>query len=306
VARELLRGGSGPARFDPPRVAVLDNLENGAEANLAEFAGDPRLAEFVVGDIADRRLIARLFAQHRFDLVLHLAAKINVQESIDRPVGVFEADVAGTFHLLEATRQAGAAFAFMSTCMVYSPSAAPTGIAEDHPTFCASPYAAAKRAAECLVESYGRAYGMRTVVLRPFNTYGPFQKSSGEGGVVSIFLHRDLTGGILEIYGDGSQTRDLLYVEDCASFSVAAALADQAIGRTLNAGTGRDVTINELAAAICADPARIKHVPHIHPQAEIPKLLADVRLAARLLNWRPLTALERGIDETRKWLKNRI
>jgi nucleoside-diphosphate-sugar epimerase len=73
VARELLRGGSGPARFDPPRVAVLDNLENGAEANLAEFAGDPRLAEFVVGDIADRRLIARLFAQHRFDLVLHLS-----------------------------------------------------------------------------------------------------------------------------------------------------------------------------------------------------------------------------------------
>ncbi|HPQ69749.1 MAG TPA: GDP-mannose 4,6-dehydratase [bacterium] len=306
VVRELLAGGSGEHRFAPPRVVVLDNLENGSRENLAEFAGDSNLAPLVEGDVGDRELLGELFAEHDFDLVLHLAAKINVQESIDEPAGVFEADVAGAFYLLEQARRAGAAFVLMSTCMVYARSTDAAGIDENHPTVPASPYAGAKLSAEHMTISYYHAYGMRTAVLRPFNTYGPFQKSTGEGGVVSIFLYNELTGQPLRIYGDGTQTRDLLYVEDCAAFTVRAAMADEAVGRVLNAGTGRDVTINELAASICADPARIEHVPHIHPQAEIQKLQADPRLAQRLLNWRPRVSLEDGIDRTKQWIKTKI
>ena len=186
--------------------------------------------------------------------------------------------------------------------MVYARSADPAGIAEDHATLCASPYAGAKLAAEKLVESYHRAYGMPTVILRPFNTYGPFQKASGEGGVASIFLHREMTGQTLPIYGDGTQTRDFLYVEDCARFTVKAAFAEAALGHVLNAGTGRDVSINELAGMICSDPTRIQHVPHIHPQAEIQKLLANPALAGHILNWLPEIPLEEGIARTRLWL----
>lgn len=306
VVRELLTGGRGVARFDLPQVVVLDNLENGSEENLTEFAAHPNLAEFVIGDINDRPLLDRLFQRYRFDLVLHLAAKINVQESIDNPVGVFEADVVGTFHLLETSRQYGAAFAFMSTCMVYSRSTDPAGIRETHPTCCASPYAGAKLAAEHLVESYHHAYGMRTVILRPFNTYGPFQKSSGEGGVVSIFIYRDLRDENLPIYGDGRQTRDLLYVEDCAAFCVAAARSEAAAGRVINAGTGRDVTINELAELVCGQTDRILHVPHLHPQSEILKLQANMELADDLLGWKPTVSLEEGIARTRKWIKERL
>jgi nucleoside-diphosphate-sugar epimerase len=244
--------------------------------------------------------------RHAFDLVLHLAAKINVQQSIDAPAGVFEADVAGTFHLLERARQAGAAFAFMSTCMVYSRSTDAGGIRETHPTRCASPYAAAKLAAEHLVEAYHHAYGLRTVTLRPFNTYGPFQKTTGEGGVVAIFAYRDLAGETLDIYGDGTQTRDLLYVEDCARFCVAAALADAAVGRTINAATGHDVTINDLAARISRDPQRVRHVPHLHPQAEIPQLRGNADLARRLLDWAPEVSLEDGIQRTRQWIQTTI
>ncbi len=306
VVRELLAGGSGTTRFDPPQLVILDNLENGSEDNLADFADDPNLARFVLGDVVDQALIDSLFTEFDFDLVLHLAAKINVQESIDAPAGVFEADVAGTFHLLERARQAGAAFAFMSTCMVYGRSTDPGGIAETHPTLCASPYAGAKLAAENMVESYHRAYGMRTVILRPFNTYGPFQKASGEGGVVSIFLQREMTGDTLDIYGDGTQTRDLLYVEDCAAFCVTAAMCDEAVGRVINAGTGRDITINELAAQICRAPERIRHIPHIHPQAEIQKLQANVKVAEQLFEWRPRVSLEEGITRTRTWIKNKL
>src|SRR5207302_10290497 len=95
-----------------------------------------------------------------------------------------------------------------------------------------------------LALAYFHAYRLPVTVVRPFNTYGPFQKSDSEGGVVSIFLKRDLAGEPLLVKGAGTQTRDLLYVEDCAEFVVTAALAPAAAGEVLNAGTGADVTIN--------------------------------------------------------------
>ena len=118
---------------------------------------------------------------------------------------------------------------------------------------------------------------MPTTVVRPFNTYGPFQRSVGEGGVVSIFTRRSLTGEELRIYGDGTQTRDLLYAGDCARFVCDALVSDAATGRILNAGTGVDVSVNALAALVEPDPARIVHVPHIHPQSEIAVLRCDAR-----------------------------
>jgi len=303
VVRELLQGGSGDFRFDPPRVVVLDNLENGRLSNLHELQADSKFVDFIEGDIQHEPLLEKLFAQHHFDMVLHLAAKINVQESIDEPVSVFNADVNGTFQLLELARCEKAAFVFMSTCMVYARSQNPAGIDEQHPTLCASPYAGAKLAAENMVQSYYHAYDMPTMVLRPFNTYGPFQKSTGEGGVVSIFISHDLERKELHIYGDGSQTRDLLYAEDCAAFTVRAAFSDQAIGHVINAGTGADIDINSLAAKICMDPKRIVHVPHIHPQSEIQKLQANATLAEKLLGWRAQVDLDEGIARTRAWIQ---
>ena len=97
--------------------------------------------------------------------------------------------------------------------MVYDRATSPTGIAERHPTKPASPYAASKLAGEALTLSYHHAYGLPATVVRPFNTYGPFQRSVGEGGVVAIFTRRSLLGEPLRIYGDGTQTRDLLYVD---------------------------------------------------------------------------------------------
>src|SRR5690606_15346139 len=138
-----------------------------------------------------------------------------------------------------------------------------------------------------------------------FNTYGPFQKTGGEGGVVAIFINKKLTGDKLMIYGDGTQTRDLLYVKDCARFVVEAGYSDAVNGEIVNAGLGRDIAINDLAKLVVGDESRIVHVPHIHPQSEIQKLLCDYGKAKRLLGWEPQVSLEEGLQKTEDWIRER-
>jgi nucleoside-diphosphate-sugar epimerase len=285
-------------------VLAVDNLVAGAESNLEAFARAPGFRGLEVGDVRDAAADRRWLGEA--DAVAHLAASISVQDSIDDPATTFDNDVVGTFHLLEAARATGARFLFMSTCMVYDRATTAAGIDEGHPTLPASPYAASKLAGEALTLSYHHAYGLPTTVVRPFNTYGPFQRSVGEGGVVAIFTRRSLLGEELRIYGDGTQTRDLLYATDCARFVCDALASDAATGRILNAGTGRDVAVNELAARIERDPARVVHVEHIHPQSEIAVLRCDPRRAAEVLGWRPEVTLVDGLALTRAWMAERL
>lgn len=297
VIKKLLEDGN--------KVWVLDNLSNGSKSNLDEFKNNVNLADFIYGDIKDVSLLKRLF-ENKFDICCHLAASINVQDSIDDPGTTFENDTVGTFNVLECCRRYGAKIVFMSTCMVYDRANDEKGITELHPTKPASPYAGSKIAGENMVLSYWYAYKMPAVVVRPFNTYGPFQKSSGEGGVIAIFIKRNLEGLTLNIYGDGTQTRDLLYVEDCAEFVVNAGYSDKVNGEIVNAGLGRDISINDLALLISNNRNRIKHVQHIHPQSEIPKLLCNYSKANKLLEWEPKTSLEEGLKKTEKWIKKSI
>jgi nucleoside-diphosphate-sugar epimerase len=305
--RYLVTGGAGfigrwvTARLvdEGHAITVLDDLSNGSRDNI-----DGLNCEFVHGDIRDEALLDKIFAQ-RFDHVLHLAATIIVQDSIDNPARTFDVDIRGTFNLLERCRPSKTPFLFVSTCMVYD-TADGAGIDESHPVKPASPYAAAKLAGEHLALSYHHAYGLPVAVVRPFNTYGPYQKSNGEGGVVSIFVSKFLGGAPLQIYGDGTQTRDLMYVEDCADFIIAAARSSKAVGRVINAGTGRDVSINELALKICPDKLRCRHVAHIHPQSEIPRLRCNPRRAKELLGWEPRTTLEDGLRRTRDWMVEKL
>ena len=285
-------------------VLPIDNLVAGDVANLDEFASAPGLMPFEKGDVRDAAACRRWTAG--VDAVAHLAASISVQDSIDDPATTFENDVVGTFHLLEGARASGARFLFMSTCMVYDRATTTEGIAETHPVKPASPYAASKLSGEALALSYFHGYGLPTTIVRPFNTYGPFQRSVGEGGVVAIFTRLSLGGETLRIYGDGTQTRDLLYATDCARFVCDALLSDAATGRILNAGTGHDVSVNELAAAVEPDLARIVHVEHIHPQSEIAVLRCDAREAERLLGWRPEVSLEDGLGHVRAWMAERM
>ncbi|MEK3911923.1 dTDP-glucose 4,6-dehydratase [Paenibacillus sp. FSL H7-0331] len=295
VAKRLLEEGHN--------LTILDDLSNGRKENLDELINHIGLKRFVVGDIKNETLLAELFDETAFDICYHLGASINVQDSIDDPRTTFNNDTIGTFSVMEQCRKHNTKVVFMSTCMVYDRCVEETGITELHPIKPASPYAGAKIAAENMVLSYYYAYGLPTVVIRPFNTYGPFQKTGGEGGVVAIFIKNKLAGLDVNIYGEGTQTRDLLYVEDCARFVVQAGFTDQVDGHIVNAGLGRDISVNDLAMLIVGDKSRIKHVEHIHPQSEIQKLLCNSSKARQLLGWEPQVSLEEGIALTENWIR---
>jgi len=305
--RALVTGGAGfigrwvvKKLLDQHKVVALDDLSNGSLKNISEFHRKPNF-RFMKGDILDKKLLNSSFKG--VDLCVHLAAQINVQESLDYPERAFENNIVGTYNVLEACRRNDVKIVLVGTCLIYDLTISKP-INEKHPIKPRSPYAGSKVAAEEMAISYHHGYGLPVVITRPFNTYGPYQKSDMEGGVVSIFIRRYLEGENLLVYGDGTQTRDLLYVEDCADFIVKAAFCEDAIGEVINAGMGRDISINDLALTICRDETRIKHVPHHHPQSEIRKLVCDYSKAEKLLGWKPETLLEEGIKRTMKWMRN--
>jgi UDP-glucose 4-epimerase len=313
---------------DGHEVLAFDDLSNGRRENLRQLEGQRGFLGLTLGDLKDPSAVAQLFAGEPWDLVAHLGASIHVQKSIDDPEPTFRNDAEGTFRILEACRSQyfrlngldpkakhfdferdvpklkdrRPRLAVMSTCMVYDAGGGEK-MSETHPYRPASPYAAAKIGADNLALSYFHAYRLPAVVVRPFNTYGPFQKSNSEGGVVSIFLKRDIAREPLLVKGSGKQTRDLLYVEDCAEFVVRCALAPEAEGKIVNAGTGEDVSVSDLAEQCRTSDNRVDFVAHDHPQAEIMRLCCDSTLAKRLLGWSPKVTLREGLSRTRAWLE---
>ena len=117
-------------------------------------------------------------------------------------------------------------------------------------------------------------------------------------------IKNTLEGKNLHISGNGEQTRDLLYVEDCALFVVNAGYSEKVNGEIVNAGFGKDISINNLAKLIVKDDLRIKHIPHIHQQSEISKLLCNYNKAQKLLDWQPQVSLDEGILRTEKWIRS--
>ena len=292
VVNELLERGY--------TVRGLDDLSNGSKRNIQDFASSDQF-ELTVGDVRDEQTVRELFDENT-EACIHLAAEIDVQESLDNPQAHFEANIVGTQSVLEACRVTDTRLGLVGTCMVYDMADSADGIDEEHPVKPASPYAGSKLAAENMAEGYYHGYDLPITLLRPFNTYGPYQKTGMAGGVVSIFTNRDIQGEPLKIFGDGTQTRDLMYATDCARFIVEGTFSDAAVGEVLNAGTGEDISINDLAERIASEDTAITHVEHHHPQSEVPKLRCDPAKAQALLDWEPQVELDEGIARLREWL----
>jgi len=284
-------------------IVIIDNLSNSRKENLAEFKGNPNLKEFIVDDITNKEILEEIFSKYRFSICIHLAAQINVQESLDFPERSFLNNVIGTYNILEGARKFNTKVILIGTCMVYDLASSNIAISEEHGVKPTSPYAGSKIAAEELALSYYYGFNLPVIILRPFNTYGPFQKTNMDGGVVSIFVNNKIKNTKIQIFGDGTQTRDLLYVEDCAEFIVSAIECDKCVGEIINAGTGKDVSIKNLAELIMGNKNLIEYVKHHHPQSEIMKLVCNNSKAKRLLNWEPKTSLKEGIAKLEKWIR---
>ncbi len=289
------------------KVVVIDNLSNGRKENIEEFENEPKFLDLLINDIRNRKEIEDIFQEYNFSVCFHLAAQINVQESLIYPDKSFENNILGTYNILEASRKINTKLVIVGTCMVYDMADSKKTISEIHPLKPTSPYSGSKLAAEELALSYYYGFKLPVIILRPFNVYGPFQKANMEGGVVSIFVNNKINNEKLTIFGDGNQTRDLLYVEDCAEFIIKASEYENSIGEILNAGTGKDLSINDLAMLIVQDENRIEHVKHHHPQSEIMKLVCDYTKAKKLLNWVPKVNLKEGIKKLENWIsENKI
>jgi len=282
------------------RVLVVDDLSTGSAANLDAVVGD---VDLLRADVADPALAAALEAAE-IRVVCHLAAAIDVRASVADPVQDAQRNVVGTVAVLQAACRAGVGkVVFASSGGSIYGSATPPPVPETAPVAPESPYAASKAAAELWLQTFERLHGLRWTALALANVYGPRQDPAGEAGVISVFAAAMLAGRPTTIYGDGSQTRDFVYVKDVAAAFLAAAELP-ADGVRLNIGTGVETSVRELhseLAALCGAPDE----PRTEPArlGELDRSALDASLARKLLGWESRTELRAGLAETVEWLR---
>lgn len=281
------------------RVLVLDNLSCGSRSNLEEFAGHPRFEGLIRGDVRQLGTLYEIFFRG-LEICFHIAGNTDAQRSIDDPETTFDSDVMGTMRLLEKCREYDTKILFVSTCQLYDDCEG--AINEENTVRPRSPYAACKLAAENLCLGYHYSYRLPVVVVRPFNTYGPFQKLGGDGGVVARFQQQVLEEKPIVLYGDGSQTRDFTYVEDCAEFLVDAGFSRSCEGQILNVATGIEVRIRALAEMIAGDSVVIKEEAHPCPDNDIVRMCGDSTKARELIGWNPRVKFSEGLGQTKHWM----
>lgn len=278
-------------------VHIVDDLSTGQAALIHPAARFHRI------DIRSDRL-ATILHEATPDVVVHLAAQVDVRRSVADPLFDASINVVGTLNLLESCRRSGAkrvVFASSGGAIYGEGEVIPTP--ELHPLRPASPYGVAKLAGEHYIATWADLTGATMVALRYANVYGPRQNPQGEAGVIAIFLSRLLAGRPCVIYGDGEHTRDYVFVEDVADATVRAATQGESRG-IANVGTGVETTVNDLYRRLAA-VAQVNQAPQFAPSrpGEQRRSALDPSFAKTLLGWTPATALETGLARTLEFFR---
>jgi UDP-glucose 4-epimerase len=266
-------------------VIVLDNFSTGRPQNLDHVADKIQLIEC---DLSQQGYWQKLFENVNY--VFHLAALADIVPSIENPDNYYQSNVNGTFNVLEACRK------YNVKKMVYSASSSCYGIPDEYPTKETAeirpqyPYALTKNLGEQLIMHWNQLYELPAVSLRFFNVYGPRSRTSGTyGAVFGVFLAQKLADKPYTIVGDGKQTRDFTFVSDIVSAIIAAAESN-VNGEIINIGSDHTYSVNQLVELLGGD---VVHIPKRPGEPEC--TWADISKAKKLLNWKPIVSLEKGV-----------
>jgi len=276
------------------KVVVLDNFWSGRMENVSQHLKSA-VFKLVDGDVRDRRVVRD--AMDGVDAVVHLAALIDVEESVNNPVETHDVNVTGTLNVLEeAVRKDIERFVYASSTAVYG-EANPLPLKEDCPPKPVSPYAASKASAECYCRAFYRSYRLETVILRYFNVYGPRQEHNPYSGVIARFLNNASRGEPLVVYGDGEQTRDFIYVGDVVEATMLALESANLAGETFNVCTGKSTTINELAQIVKEVTGRNLQIILDKPRkGDLKNNYGDPAKAEEILEFKAKVTLIKGLE----------
>ena len=283
-------------------VRILDDFSTGSISNIRSLL-TRRNVKLMRGDVRDTATVDK--AVEGADIILHLAAQVHVDKSIVSPRSTFDVNTLGTLNILDSAIKSD------TQVVVYASSSESYGSAqyvpmdEKHPLNPGSPYAASKAAADRLCYSYYNTYRLPVVIVRCFNTYGPRQSNTGYAGVIPKFIKRAMQKLPPIIYGDGKQTRDYMYIQDAVrAYDLVLNSFENLLGLAINFGTGREITINELASKVLSLlelEGKLSPI-HVDPRpGEVKRLCADISEAKNRLGFEPKYDIASGLQETVNW-----
>lgn len=305
-ARALVTGGAGFIGShlvdflvaNGCQVTVLDNFRNGKHEHLAEAARTGRL-RVIEGDITDGPTCLKAMGAS-LDAVFHLAC-LGVRHSLHNPMENHQVNATGTLQVLQAARRAAVGrFIYVSSSEVYGAALA-FPLTEQAATWPTTVYGASKLAGEHYAAAFHHCHGLPVIRVRPFNNYGPRAHFEGDSGeVIPRFILRALAGEPPVIFGDGSHTRDFLYVKDCAEALVSVAECDALVGELVNLGYGEEVRISELARLVLEAVGRadLKPVFAAERPGDVPRLWVDPGKLRKATSFRPRTSPAAGLSTT--------
>ena len=255
------------------------------------------ISNILAGDIASVDSI-KLIKKNDPEVIFHLAAEAYVPKSFKQPILVKEVNLDGTLNVLEAAMKLSSVKRVVCTSSSEIYGTSNLAINEDHPLNPTSPYGASKAAADRYCFSYWNTYGLPIAIIRPFNTYGPRHTYD----VIPKFISLALKNEPLTVHGDGSQTRDFTYVDDMIEAFLLMGSRKEAVGEAVNFGTGRDVSVKEIAEKIIKYSNSGSKIEYVEKRtSEVQKLLCDPSKAKRLFSWEAKVSIDEGLRKNIQW-----
>jgi UDP-glucose 4-epimerase len=290
----------------PKSIVVVDNLFLGKKENLGHAKKTFRNLHLIIDDAGDFEGMRKILKKFEIDVVFNLAV-IPLPKSLEDPAWTISENVRITTNICELGRQG-----YFSRLVHFSSSeaygtAVKVPMAEDHPLIPSTPYAASKVASDYVALSYFKTFGLKMMILRPFNNYGPRQNEGSYAGIIPIVVKKVQQGKPIEIFGDGEQTRDFSFVRETARAAVRLSEKDAAIGKIINLASGKEVSINRLVRNMLKVMG-IRNYPVVHTDArpgDVRRHRGGVKLANRLTGFRSKIPLEEGLRETVDWYLGR-